>query len=139
MTGSGFDSATSDEPGAVAFARLTKRAEFQRTAKGSRFHTRAFSMQMAVRDESAPARFGLTVTRKTGNSVERNRIRRRLREALRLGAAETAPAGRDYVIVARRELLGEPFDGLKAALTRAFDKIRPPRPRGGASLPAGET
>jgi ribonuclease P protein component len=139
MTGSGFDSATSDEPGASAFARLKKRDDFVRTAKGSRFHTRAFSMQMAPYEMDAPARFGLTVTRKTGNSVERNRIRRRLREALRLGAANAAPPGHDYVIVARRALLGEPFCGLRDELTRAFEKIRRPRQRGGASQAAGET
>jgi ribonuclease P protein component len=139
MTGTGFDSATSDEPGAERFARLKKRADFQRTAKGSRFHTRAFSMQMAPQDAGSPARFGLTVTRKTGNSVERNRMRRRLREALRLGGALKAQPGHDYVIVARRDLLSEPFTGLRDELTRAFDQIRRSRPRGGARRPDGKT
>jgi ribonuclease P protein component len=139
MTGTGLDSACSDEPGAEHFARLTKRADFQRTAKGSRVHTRAFSMQMAPHEAGAPARFGLTVTRKTGNAVERNRMRRRLREALRLGGALAAQSGHDYVIVARRDLLSEPFPGLQAELTRAFDQIRRSRPRGGARRPARET
>ncbi len=137
MTGSGFDS-TSDEPGAGAFARLKVRADFLRAAKGSRFHSRCFSMQMAAADPG-PARIGLTVTRKTGTSTERNRIRRRLREALRLGAVAAASPGQDYVIVARRDLLCEPFTALQADLSRAFDKIRRPRPKGGSRPPAGET
>jgi ribonuclease P protein component len=139
MNGPGSDSATRDDSGDRSFARLKKRADFQRTAKGSRFHTRAFSMQKGTQEPGSPARFGLTVTRKVGTSVERNRIRRRLREALRLGAALEAEAGHDYVIVARRELLSEPFAGLKAELTRAFGQIRRARPRGGARQPAGET
>ena len=137
MTGSGFDS-TSEEPGAGAFARLKVRADFLRAAKGSRFHSRCFSMQMAAVDPG-PARIGLTVTRKTGTSTERNRIRRRLREALRLGAVAAATPGQDYVIVARRDLLSEPFTALQADLTRAFEKIRRPRPKGGIRPPPGET
>ena len=57
-------------------------------------------------------RFGFTVTKKTGNAVERNRIRRRLREVVRLSAADTAAAGMDYVLIGRRAALGLSFDRL---------------------------
>jgi ribonuclease P protein component len=139
MTGSGFESAECDEPGAVAAARMKKRADFVRTAKGSRFHTRAFSMQAMTREQAGPPRIGLTVTRKAGGAVERNRMRRRLREALRLGAALSARADHDYVIVARHDLLSEPFDDLKADLARAFEKIRRPRQREGTPPSSGRS
>jgi len=113
----------------ASFVRLKKRSEFLAVAKGMRHHESAFTLQ-ALADESGqePAcRIGLTVTKKTGNSVERNRIRRRLREALRLGGmarGEIATGkARDYVVVARRETLSRGFDLLQADLARAFERI----------------
>ena len=115
------------------FARLKKRSEFLAVAKGMRHHESAFTLQaLATESPLEPSqepacRIGLTVTKKTGNSVERNRIRRRLREALRLGGmarGEIATGkARDYVVVARRETLARNFDLLQADLARAFERI----------------
>ena len=65
-------------------------------------------------------RFGLTVTKKVGCAVERNRIRRRLREALRTPGL-AAKAGHDYVIVARRDALTAPFAVLVNELSQALE------------------
>ena len=81
-------------------ARLKKRADFLAAAKGRRQHQRCFVLQGRQREvageasENADApRFGFTVTKKVGNSVVRNRIRRRLREAARLAdSALPSPA-----------------------------------------------
>jgi ribonuclease P protein component len=129
------------------FARLKKRSEFLAVAKGARHHESAFTLQ-GLADESRPeagqepvCRIGLTVTKKTGKSVERNRIRRRLREALRLsgvarGEIATGKA-RDYVVVARRETLTRDFDLLQADLARAFERIeRRFAPRNSKKTPA---
>ena len=108
--------------------RLLRRADFQRAARGRRSHAPAFTLQSARRPESAEetqARFGLTVTKKVGNSPVRNRIRRRLREALRLAALE-ARADHDYVLVARFEALSRPFDQLKQDLARALSAAHSP-------------
>jgi len=59
-----------------------------------------------------PPRFGFTVTRKIGNAVVRNRIRRRLKEAVRLSADDIAAPGTDYVLIGRRAALSLPFDRL---------------------------
>lgn len=106
--------------------RLKKRADFLAAAKGRRQHQRSFVMQARRRSEAenSPApRFGFTVTKKTGNSVIRNRIRRRLREIVRLDAAEVARPGVDYVLVGRIEALTAGFDDLRGEFLRALHKI----------------
>ena len=65
-------------------------------------------------------RFGFTVSKHCGGAVRRNRIRRRLKEALRLLSPLPARLGYDYVIVARPDALGMGFFALQAELRRAF-------------------
>jgi len=86
--------------------RLRRRSDYLRAAQsGQSRQSRAFKLQMAMRDEKSlgAPRFGFTVTKKVAGAVGRNRIRRRLKEALRVPAplplvlAETtcsSPAGR---------------------------------------------
>lgn len=101
--------------------RLRKRAEFVAAQRGARAHARAFVVQARVRPDPEPAapRLGLTITKKVGTAVERNRIRRRLRAAADLAATACRP-GIDYVVVARREAICEPFSRLTSELARAF-------------------
>jgi ribonuclease P protein component len=74
-------------------------------------------------DEEAEVRVGFTVTRKVGNAVERNRVKRRLRAA----AGEIFPrlgrAGTDYVVVGRAATLTRPFPALRADLEQAIRKL----------------
>lgn len=110
--------------------RLKKRAEFLAVAKGARSARRGFVLQALAdpQSEAAP-RVGFTVTKKTGNAVERNRIRRRLREAIRLDGHRHARPGADYVLVGRRDTLGLPFETLVADLASAFRQVhRGPKP-----------
>lgn len=112
--------------------RLKKRAEFLAVAKGARSARRGFVLQALAdaRSDAAP-RIGFTVTKKTGNAVERNRIRRRLREAIRLDGHRHARSGADYVLVGRRDALGLPFETLVADLASAFRQVhRGPKPGG---------
>jgi ribonuclease P protein component len=110
-------------------ARLKKRSQFLAMREGARMGSRAFNLEIRQRkwDETpdeAP-RFGFTVTRKTGNSVVRNRIRRRLREAVRLAAPEHARPGHDYVLVGKLAGLSEPFSSIVAELGRGLDRTAP--------------
>ncbi len=114
----------------VAFGRLKERKEFLAVAKGARLHEAAFTLQAKLRPHDlAPTgrRFGLTVTKKTGNSVERNRIRRRLRAALRENPSTRDPStdshACDYVIVARRECLSIRFADLTNKLGALITRI----------------
>ncbi|ODN69169.1 Ribonuclease P protein component [Methylobrevis pamukkalensis] len=114
--------------------RLKKRAEFLKVARGARTPRRGFLLQSMPRGPEADgaARFGYTVTKKIGNSVERNRIRRRLREAVRLHGAAVAAEGIDHVLIGRRAALTVPFadlvNDLLSAL-RAARKAHDPRRR----------
>lgn len=144
MTGSGASvTETASRPGLSGCSSapwpegLRNRAQFLNAAKGARFHASSFSLQAIARtsvaeDDAGAARFGFTVTKKVGGSVERNRMRRRLREALRRAAPQDAKSGHDYVIVARREALGVGFDRLVSDLGRAMRLIgdKPASPKG---------
>jgi ribonuclease P protein component len=70
----------------------------------------------------------VTVTKSVGGAVERNRVRRRLKEALRAAAPLEAERDHDYVLMARREALGRRFTALVDDVRRAFRAAR----RGGA-------
>jgi ribonuclease P protein component len=76
----------------------------------------------------APARFGFTVTKKLGNAVRRNRIRRRLKAAIAAGAGGLAQSGFDYVIVARSAAFDRPYSDLVADVSRALTALHAPRP-----------
>ncbi|WP_421724921.1 ribonuclease P protein component [Bauldia sp.] len=93
--------------------RLRRRRDYRAVARGRRFASPGFVLQaLQSRKHEEPARFGFTVTKKTGNAVARNRIRRRLKEAVRLSADEIAVPGTDYVLIGRRAALSLPFGKL---------------------------
>jgi len=103
--------------------RLKRRAAFKAVAGGRRVTRPGFVLQaLAVGGESKdrPPRFGITVTRKIGNAVVRNRIRRRLREAIRAAAPSHARLGTDYVVVGRNAALTLQFERLVTDLRSGF-------------------
>ncbi len=109
----------------TAVGRIKRRADFLRAAKGRRWHGKAFSLQVSRPAETCEpeARFGLTVTKKVGNAVIRNRARRRLRAAIRLHDRLPVRAGHDYVLVARVEALRLPFAALQRDLVQAVRSV----------------
>lgn len=103
--------------------RLIKRADFVAAAGAMRAPGSAFLMQARDRREGGAARVGYTVTKKTGNSVERNRIRRRLRQAARNVVPRLGHEGYDYVLIARRAALAAPYSLLVQELERALGRL----------------
>ncbi len=76
------------------------------------------------------ARFGFTASRSIGGAVQRNRARRRLKEAVRLAGPARAVKGYDYVLIAREGTLQRRFTELVRDLERALTKVHEPkRPR----------
>jgi len=85
---------------------------------------------LEVLDRKTPEtepRVGFTVTKRQGNAVERNRMRRRLKEAVRLSAGFAMKPGHDYVIVARRDVLETAFPKLQSLLTERIEGTAKPK------------
>ena len=81
--------------------RLRKRGEFLRVQQtGWRVSLPSFVLLVRARADGGAARLGITVTRKFGGAVARNRAKRLVREAFRL-SPELAPDGIDLVVVPR--------------------------------------
>ena len=108
-------------------ATLKNRGEFLALRKCPRYKAAAFILQgcIGMDGEAAGIRVGYTVTKKTGNAVERNRIRRRLREVARQAAPGHAMPGFDYVVIARREALAQKFEAMIAQLAEGLDRTAP--------------
>ena len=110
--------------------RLRRRTDFRAAATGWRASVGAFVVQARRRAEAGPVRIGFTVSRQVGNAVERNRVRRRLREMVRLSQGGGMHDGHDYVLIGRRAALAAPFGQMRqeldAALGRIHDPERPP-------------
>jgi ribonuclease P protein component len=110
--------------------RLRQRADFLAAAGGIKAQASAFILQLRDRGDDGPARVGFTVSRKVGNAVERNRVRRRLREVVRLAAGERMRRGNDYVLIGRRATLAYPFDRLTRDLAGVLDDLHAGRRTG---------
>lgn len=80
--------------------------------------------------EAEGPRVGFTITKKVGNAVVRNRIRRRLKAAVAALAVDALRLDHDYVVIAKRDALLAPFDVLKADLARGLAKAHAGRPKG---------
>ncbi|MDQ0392402.1 ribonuclease P protein component [Labrys monachus] len=111
---------------------MLKRQDFLFVRDGRKAHAATLSLQARLRSDDRPhasagARAGFTVTKKSGCAVERNRIRRRLREAVRLSGALLARDGYDYVIIGRRPALDASFATIVNELETAFGRVHAER------------
>ena len=114
----------------LKITRIQKRADFLACAKGPHCARGAVLVQARARDENPLVRAGFTATKRIGGAVERNRAKRRLREAARLILPDLAHPGFDYVFIARGGVTTRPWprllDDMKSALLRlAADRDRP--------------
>jgi ribonuclease P protein component len=106
---------------------LPNRRDFLRVQAGRRCAMPGFVLQVApVPAEVAAStiRVGFTVSRKVGNAVVRNRVRRRLREVARLIIAAQARPDLDYVLVGRQAAIGRDFAALQRELREALKRLR---------------
>jgi ribonuclease P protein component len=82
---------------------LSRSADFDRVFRQGRSHAgREFVLYVFPRGEAEPPRLGVSVSRKVGGAVVRNRVKRLLREAF-TAEVDALPLGTDAVIVARRD------------------------------------
>jgi ribonuclease P protein component len=102
--------------------RLKKRPDFLACAQGAHCARGAVVIQARLRDQQPLVRAGFTATKRIGGAVERNRAKRRMREAARLLLPGLASPGFDYVFIARGGVTTRPWprllDDVKSALIR---------------------
>jgi len=114
----------------LTMERLKRRTDFRAAAAGMRAPSSAFVLQARRRTDADGTRVGFTVTRQIGNAVERNRIRRRLRELVRLANAGSLQQGHDYVLIGRRGALSLAFDEMMRELDTALKRVHAQKPEG---------
>ena len=86
--------------------RVKKRAHVQMTQeRGRKHHTLNFLVVVLPRGDEGPPRLGITVTKKVGNAVQRNRIKRIVREVFRRERTRF-PTGCDIVWIAKHGCVG---------------------------------
>lgn len=101
--------------------RLRKRAQFLRAAQGRRASGHGLTLQTVASEHDLPG-VGFTVTKRAGNAVVRNRIKRRLRSVVS-ACVEDFSLRHDYVLIGRRDVLHARFEDLAANLQRLLAKV----------------
>lgn len=114
---------------------LKRRQDFLAAAAALVCARKGCVVQARVRDDEGEPRIGFTVTRKLGNAVVRNRIKRRLREAVRVASGLDLRRGHDYVFIGRAATLAQDFQDLTGDIVFATQRLNdgkgdPPRSRG---------
>jgi ribonuclease P protein component len=113
---------------------IKQRADFLRAARALKAVRPGLVLQVRARaedgDQPGPARVGYTASKKVGNSVARNRARRRLRAAVHDVLSARAKPGHDYVLIARFDTATRPYDALCNDLAEALERATQSRSRG---------
>lgn len=117
--------------------RMTRRADYLAANRGQRQTTPGFILLVRDRRDGDPAvRLGITVSKKVGGAVVRNRMKRRFRVLGRELLAEHALPGADHVLIGRREGIERDFAALRAELTAALARAAKKAAKDKAPVPA---
>jgi len=95
--------------------RLRRNADFQRVRHGGQSNASPLLVLAFLRNNLDHSRFGFVVSKKLGKAVRRNKIKRRIREAVRLRLAHIEP-GFDFVFIARKQAGSADFWEISAAV-----------------------
>ncbi len=103
---------------------MTRRVEFLAANRGLRQAMPGFVLLVLDRKDGDPTpRLGITITKKVGGAVIRNRMRRRFREIARALLPAEGFAGADHVLIGREGGIERDFDALNAELRKALSRI----------------
>jgi ribonuclease P protein component len=107
----------------VSIKTLTKRADFLRANSGTR-NARAGFVLLTRPNGGQGIRFGITVTKKIGNAVVRNRMKRRFRELLRAALPAQGLPDHDHVLIGRAGGVERDFALMAEELSKALERAR---------------
>ena len=103
---------------------IKKRSDFLAANRGKRYATPGFVLLVRDRRDDSPAiRLGITITKKVGNAVIRNRMRRRFRALAQEMLADKGKAGADHILIGRDSGIERDFDALRADMVKALGKL----------------
>ncbi len=103
---------------------IKKRSDFLAANRGKRYATPGFVLLVKDRqDADSSIRLGITITKKVGNAVVRNRMRRRFRALALEMLGDNGKSGADHVLIGRDGGIERDFAELRADLSRALDKL----------------
>lgn len=106
------------------YAIMKKRADFLAANRGKRYATPGFVLLVRDRaDNDTIIRLGITITKKVGNAVVRNRMRRRFRALAQEMLAAKGKTGADHVLIGRDGGIERDFAELRADLEKALIKL----------------
>lgn len=109
----------------AGIGRMTRRSDYLAANAGRRAPMPGFVLLVRPRaDGSATMRIGITVTKKIGNAVVRNRIKRRFRALARAVLPAHGLAGADHVLIGRGAALERDFAILEGDLAKALSKAK---------------
>jgi ribonuclease P protein component len=110
--------------GAAGLSTLVRRADFIAANQGRRAPMPGFVLLVRDRDDGADMmRIGITVTKKIGNAVVRNRMKRRFRALARDLLPAAGISGADHVLIGRAGGVERDFGLLRAELAKALAKV----------------
>ncbi|MEE9434637.1 MAG: ribonuclease P protein component [Sphingorhabdus sp.] len=106
------------------YEMIKKRADFLSANRGKRFVTPGFILLVhSRRDDSDNIRLGITVTKKVGNAVVRNRMKRRFRVLAAEYLGDRGRAGADHILIGRVKGNEKNFAELRGDFQRALGKL----------------
>lgn len=107
----------------MGISSIKKREDFLKVSKnGRKFVSSQFVLQ-SIENEFDYLRVGYTVTKKVGNAVVRNKIKRRLKNAVREVVGDNKLLQKDYVLIGRKQAENCDYADLKKSLEYALHKV----------------
>lgn len=113
----------------IRIERLKKRPDFLKVTKqGSKFVAPSFVLLARKRNQKENVdknivRLGFTVSKKVGNAIVRNRVRRRLRESTRETFSGNVVCGCDYVVIGRKSAIDINFEDIVVDMTKGLSYL----------------